>query len=105
MKMSVYFFAQLAIQVILLSGLACQATAQVDDHQITITSASDVTAKRQALIQYIWGTPGFPANKLPTSVDKNVPTPVGGLTNLQRVDTLHISMDAGQSSLAHHFIE
>src|SRR5262245_43485061 len=80
------------------------AYALIDDRQITINSAADVTNKRQALINFIWGMGGFPSNKLPSSVQINVASPVSGLNNLERVDTLTITMDAGQTSYAHHFI-
>ena len=76
----------------------------VNDCAITIHSAGSVASKRDQLIQFIWGAAGFPRTKLPVSVDKNVPSPVAGLTNLERVDTLHIAMDAGQVGLAYHFI-
>ena len=46
--------------------------ALVDDRQITISSATDVSNKRQALIQFIWGSAGFPSNKLPSSEYNNV---------------------------------
>ncbi len=78
--------------------------AIVNDCAITIHSAADVTARRDQLIHFIWGAAGFPSAKLPASVDQNVTSPVGGLTNLERVDTLHIAMDAGQVGIAHHFI-
>ena len=76
----------------------------VNDCAITIHSDADVAARREQLIHFIWGDAGFPSTKLPVSVDKNVPSPVAGLTNLERVDTLHIAMDAGQVGIAHHFI-
>lgn len=82
----------------------CTAYALVDDHQITINTAADVTNKRQALVNFVWGAGGFPSGKLPSSVTLNVPSPVGGLNNLSRVDKLVIGMDAGQQGLAYHFI-
>lgn len=81
------------------------AYALVDDRNITITSASDIAAKRQAQIDYIWGPGGFPYDKLPTlPVLRNDISPVGDLPNLERVDTLTYKMDRGISSYAHHFI-
>jgi hypothetical protein len=76
----------------------------VNDCPVTIRSASDVAARRQALVDFIWGAPGYPSTKLPGSVDRNVPSPVAGLTNLARVDTLHVAMELGQETVAHHFI-
>jgi hypothetical protein len=76
----------------------------VNDCGVTISSGADVANRRQKLIDFIWGTSGFPTAALPTSIDKNVASPVSGLANLERVDTLHITMDAGQVGIAHHFI-
>lgn len=70
----------------------------------TIASSIEVQNKRRELIQFLWGQDGFPATKLPASVDRNVESPVDGLSNLERVDTIHIQMDAGYESMAHHFI-
>jgi hypothetical protein len=95
--------------------------ALVDDRQITISSPTDISNKRQALIQFIWGSPGFPSTKLPSSVIKNVcslprgnnpPAKdvcdfVNNLSNLKRVDEIRIQMGAGQErleGLAYHFI-
>jgi hypothetical protein len=76
----------------------------VQDCPITVTSAADVTAKRQALIQFVWGAGGFPGSKLPSSVDRNIASPVAGLANLGHVDRLNITMDAGQYAFAFHFV-
>jgi hypothetical protein len=90
--------------LVLLLGFADQANALVDDHAITIGAPPQIAAKRQALIQFIWGNAGFPAAKLPSAVIKNVASPVDALENLKRVDELHIAMDAGEQGLAYHFI-
>jgi hypothetical protein len=74
------------------------------DYNITITSSTDVTNRRNALNQFIWGSSGMPMSKMPSSVALNVTSPVPGLANLQRVDQINISMAAGQTSLAYHFI-
>ena len=88
------------LNVFLLFG---SAYGFVDDRQITINSHTDVSSKRQALINFIWGASGFPSNKMP-SVTKNVNSPVAGLNNLLRVDKLVINMDRNQQGLAYHFI-
>ena len=80
------------------------ANALVNDRQITVNTPADIAAKRQALISFTWGTAGFPSSKLPSSIDRNVKSPVQNLSNLERVDTLHISMDAGVKVLSHHFV-
>lgn len=85
-------------------GSLAPVYALVNDSQITIGSTTDVANKRQALIQFIWGSTGFPSTKLPSSVTIGVPSPVGNLSNLQRVDEIRIAMDAGQEGLAYHFI-
>ena len=90
--------------IFLALGFAKQAMALLDDHLITINTPADVTTKRNALIQFIWGAGGFPSGKLPSSVVKNVQSPVAGLNNLERVDQLGITMDAGEKGLAYHFI-
>jgi hypothetical protein len=74
------------------------------EHRAAFPTDAVALAKRAELIQYLWGSDGFPSSKLPSSVEKNVTSPVAGLSNLERVDTLHIGMDAGMISLAHHFI-
>jgi len=71
---------------------------------VTLHSTDDALARRQALIQFLWGTDGFPSAKLPTSVDLNVQSPVTGLSNVGRVDELHFQMDQGVESFAYHFI-
>lgn len=90
-----------AAALLLFSGLAY---GLVDDRNITINSTADVTSRREALVNFIWGAGGFPSGTLPSSVALNVPSPVAALTNLERVDTLNLSMEAGQSGVAHHFI-
>ena len=83
---------------------ALPAGQLVDDRAITIESPQDIAARRQALIDFLWGTPGFPAAKLPSSVARNIASPVSGLHNLKRVDEIHISMDEGEQGLAYHFL-
>jgi len=75
----------------------------VDDREINITSPGKVAAKRAELIRFIWGKPGFPKGKLPSSLERGAVKP-DNLKNLDRVDTLHIPMDGGINGLAHHFI-
>src|SRR5690242_7047693 len=71
-----------------------QGNGLIDDRAITIKGENDVAAKRQQLIHFIWGAAGMPANSLP-AVEKNDISPVGGLKDLDRVDTLAISMERG----------
>jgi hypothetical protein len=71
---------------------------------VSLHTASDADARRRALIRFLWGSDGFPSTKLPASVDKDVPSPVAGLSNVARVDTLHFHMDPDVESFGHHFI-
>jgi hypothetical protein len=81
------------------------ASAQlIDDRAITVHSAREVTAKRRALVEYIWGKDGFPNRRLPDVVVTNVPSPVKQLGQLARVDELRIDMAPGLQGLAYHFI-
>ena len=83
---------------------AVGATELVDDRAITVMTARDVTEKRRALIQYIWGAGGFPDKRLPSAVTTNVPSPVQHLTGLARVDKLRFDLAPGLQGLAYHFV-
>jgi hypothetical protein len=76
----------------------------IDDRAITIHSAREVAAKRRALIQYIWGSDGFPKRRLPDVVVPNVPSPVRRLTELARVDEFRIEQMPDLQGQAYHFI-
>jgi len=76
----------------------------VNDRQIRINSPADLSAKRAAMIEYIWGDEGLPLNKLPLPVIANDLSPVPNLSNLERVDTLTVELERGIKSYAHHFI-
>lgn len=95
--------------MLLLLGLSisrayCAAPMLHDDRAITIHSSREFTAKRRALIQYIWGTNGFPKRRLPEIVLANVPSPVKQLGQLARVDEFRIELAPGLQGLAYHFI-
>lgn len=92
--------------LILLAAVLCSSAAAqlVDDRNITIASGTDVTAKRAAIVDYIWGTEGFPAAEQPTSVAPNIPSPIGALENLERVDLLRINDNTPHPGRAFHFI-
>jgi hypothetical protein len=77
--------------------------ALVDDRAITIHTAADVAAKRQALIEHVWGAEGFPSNRLPQVIAK-VESPVKHLSSLERVDELRIPLAPGLEGLAYHFL-
>ncbi len=86
-----------------MQSLPAQEVKLIDDRKITIKSNEGIIKRRQELIKFIWGSPEMPAGTLPT-VEKNDKSPVSGLNNLERVDTLTITMEASEKSYAHHFI-
>jgi hypothetical protein len=75
----------------------------IDDRAITIHSLSDVAAKRRELIHYIWGSEGFPDQRLPEVV-AGIENPVPQVSGFARVDELRIDMAPGLQGLAYHFI-
>ena len=81
-----------------------QSAQLIDDRAITVHSARAVAEKRRALIEYLWGTDGFPSRRLPSVVSTNVPSPVQQLTNLSRVDEFRVDLAPGLQGLAYHFI-
>ncbi len=85
-------------------GGAVECQARVDDSKITIVTPADVARKRAALVDFTWGKGGFPATKMPSSVQRSVQSPVQGLKNLARVDTLRISMAVGLIGMSHQFV-
>ncbi|MGH7956955.1 MAG: hypothetical protein ACREH8_08075, partial [Opitutaceae bacterium] len=76
----------------------------IDDRAITIHSAREVAAKREALIHYVWGADGFPQQRLPDVVEKNVSSPVQRLSQLERVDEFRFAQTPDLQGLAYHFI-
>src|SRR5262245_12617472 len=75
-----------------------------DDRAISITSARDVTKRRQALIRYLWGAEGWPRSRVPSYVATNILSPVKHLTCLARVDELRFDLAPGLEGLAYHFV-
>jgi hypothetical protein len=99
-----WLYTILFLVPIILGG-AVHAQGLIDDREIRIKSAADVSSKRDALVQYIWGNDGFPTKSLPKlPVIANDKSPIDGLQDLERVDTLMFEMPAGLTSYAHHFI-
>jgi hypothetical protein len=101
LKTSGYLLLALGVLVVITAKSA--SPELVDDRAITIHSAREVTAKRQALIQYLWGKEGLPT-RLPDKILTNIPSPVQHLTNLARVDEFRIELAPGLQGLAYHFI-
>ncbi|HUT29650.1 MAG TPA: hypothetical protein VMX13_07655 [Sedimentisphaerales bacterium] len=74
---------------------------------INIGSAADIAARRQALIRYIWGGKGFPAQKLPAEVKQDIKDErYAELFNagLRQIDRITVNMDYGLESVIYHFI-
>jgi hypothetical protein len=66
---------------------------------ITIRDPASLTAKRQSLIQAIWGDAGAPRNKFPTAVKSvAVPPGLGNLANLAKTERLTIPIDHGYAA-------
>ena len=82
----------------------CATPKLLDDRATTVHSAREVAAKRRALIQYLWGTNGFPKQRLPEVIATNMPSPVKQLLHLARVDEFQIELAPGLRGLAYHFI-
>ncbi|HEX8411855.1 MAG TPA: hypothetical protein VF883_23605 [Thermoanaerobaculia bacterium] len=94
-----------SILLLLAIFLGASATAQlVDDRTITVLTGTDVINKRQAIVNYIWGTEGFPSTELPNSVVTNVPSPLAGLENLERVDLLRVNDTTAHRGRVFHYV-
>jgi Ricin-type beta-trefoil lectin domain len=93
------------LAVALLGARAASAAVTADDSffHTSPLDGSGIGAKRGQIINFIWGSAGFPNTKLP-SLHKFVPSPISGLTNLQSVEALRITMDAGEYSIGYHFL-
>jgi hypothetical protein len=77
------------------------------DYNITVLSTNDVTAKRQALIRFIWGSAATALpTALPDSVVTNIPWPItsGTFSNLLRVDLLKFNESTRHRGRALYFI-
>ncbi|MHC1769166.1 MAG: hypothetical protein AB9869_33605 [Verrucomicrobiia bacterium] len=88
----------------LVDGKAANTPELVNDRAITIRTKSEVEAKRNGLIRYLWGGEGFPTTRMPDRVLTNVHAPVKHLHRLARVDELRIDQLPGLEGLAYHFI-
>jgi hypothetical protein len=75
----------------------------LDDRAITLHSDADIAQRRNTLIQYLWGTGGFPT-RFPDHTVTNIACPLKRLEHLKRVDELRIDMAPGLEGLAWHFL-
>lgn len=76
----------------------------LDDSAIALREPADVSAKRNALVRYVWGSGGFPKDVQPATMLQSVDSPVAGLSGLRRVDALSIALPADVVTPAYHFI-
>jgi hypothetical protein len=95
---------QLVLASVALHASVVNSHALVNDSYVSVINKADVLEKRRALVRFVWGSAGFPSGRFPASTERNVASPVRKLSNLEQVDALHISMEAGQTGLSHHFI-
>jgi hypothetical protein len=88
--------------ITLVAGQADLARALDSDRTISIHTRLAVAIKRLALINFVWGTAGFPKSDL--LVAQPIAEPVHNLSNLERVERLDITMEGGEIGMAYHFI-
>ncbi len=94
--------------LILLTTLALAAkgapteTPLLDDRQISISAESDLSAVRQNLIRFIWGQDRLP-ERMPNDVSP-AESPMPDVSNLEKVQSFMIAMEAGQQTIAYHYI-
>lgn len=100
----VFVLRLIAFALASLTTLSIPAAQLLDDRAVTLHSAREVTARRRALIQFIWGEAGFPKHRLPDVVQTNIASPVKELNHLARVDEFRMNLAPGLQGLAYHFI-
>src|SRR4029450_4038892 len=88
----VFFVSLCSFLAVILCASHLHAAELIVDRAITIHSTREVTEKRRALIEYLWGSNGFPKGLLPTTVVTNIDSPVKQLTDLARVDELRMDL-------------
>ncbi len=72
---------------------------------ITIDTEVDVYKRREELVQFIWGSPSLPFDRLPDNVDGSiVDHDYAHLKNLDRIDRLTTNMEYGLNSIAYYFV-
>jgi hypothetical protein len=88
----------------LLEATAADAPKLINDRAITIRTTREATARREALVRYLWGEDGFPARRMPDRVLTNVPSPVNHLHHLKRVDEIRVDQAVDLQGIAYHFV-
>ena len=72
---------------------------------IDIVTEADIVAKRDALIQFIWGAKSLPYDLYPQMIEENIiDERYTHLENLQQINKITVEMVGGINSIAYHFI-
>jgi len=72
---------------------------------IDIHSPEDVTEKRNEVIEWLWGSNGFPFEKQPDNITEGIiDTDFVSLKNLKSINKLSVNMEFGLNSIIYHFI-
>ena len=72
---------------------------------VHIHNETDLIAKRQSVVNYIWKQDGFPHDKMPSKIEKNISDErFSDLNNLAKMDKITILMDYGVDSKAYLFV-
>jgi len=79
------------------------AAPLTDDHELVIRSPVDIARMREQLIRFVWGADRLPG-AFPAHVSHGVASPIRDPASVERVDALEITMEAGQRTVAYHFI-
>ncbi len=74
----------------------------IDDRQVSINTETELTLLRQRLIRFIWGEDQLPG-RMPARVSP-VESPMANVDNLEKVESILIAMEAGQHTVAYHYI-
>lgn len=86
-----------------------QISSLLPPETVSIQSPFDIDDKRQQLIDYMWGTSGWPTARIPNVVDSafidsQYTSLKDSLGNLLRIDRYTIKMPYGFESYVYHFI-
>jgi hypothetical protein len=92
----------LLVAVTLNARGASTEQALVDDRQISIKTESDLSQLRLRLIRFIWGQDHLP-DRMPDNASP-AESPTANVPNLEKVQSITIAMEAGQQTVAYHYI-
>ena len=100
--MSRWFLVIPLVMVALTATGAPTNGSLVDDREISINTEADLTRLRLRLIRFIWGQDQLP-DRMPDSVS-TAESPMPNVDNLERVESILITMEAGQRTIAYHYV-